>query len=290
VVDKTGTLTEGKPKVVNVTEFGAYEKSVLASLVSSSRHPVSEAIFAHLGVKALEIQEAKEIRSSGIEALYEGKKIIGGNLEFLATHGVKAEFESEKTVFAYAEGGELKAVFELEDKIKDAAKESVESVQKAGLKVVMLTGDNEKSAAKVAKVLGIDEYKSKMTPQDKLFFVEAAQKAGNIVIMAGDGINDSLALARADIGIAMASGAEINLQTSDIVLLKNSLTELKDAIFIGRKTYRTIKQNIGISVVYNAITIPLAVAGFVIPLVAAISMSFSSILVVLNSTKIKNEA
>ena len=105
--------------------------------------------------------------------------------------------------------------------------------------------------------------------------------------MAGDGINDSLALARADIGVAMASGAEINLQTSDIILLKNSLPELGDAIFLGRKTYGTIKQNIAISIVYNAITIPLAMAGFVIPLVAAISMSRSSILVVANSTRIK---
>lgn len=288
VVDKTGTLTEGKPKVTDVTEFGTYDKAVLASLVSSSRHPVSEAIFAYLGVKAADIEEAKEIRSAGIEALYNGKKIVGGNIEFLITNGVNIEFESDKTVFAYAENSELKAIFELDDRLKDGALKTVTDIKKAGIRVVMLTGDNEKTAARVASTLGIDEYKSKMTPQEKLFFIESAQQAGEIVIMAGDGINDSLALARADIGIAMASGAEINLQTSDIVLLKNSLAELRDAIFIGRKTYQTIKQNIGISIVYNAITIPLAAAGFVIPLVAAISMSFSSILVVLNSTKIKN--
>jgi P-type Cu+ transporter len=290
VVDKTGTLTEGKPKVTDVTEFGTYDKTVLASLVSSSRHPVSEAIFAYLGVRAADIEEAKEIRSAGIEALYNGKKIVGGNIEFLIANGINIEFESDKTVFAYAENSELKAIFELDDRLKDGALKTVTDIKKAGIRVVMLTGDNEKTAARVASALGIDEYKSKMTPQEKLFFIESAQQAGEIVIMAGDGINDSLALARADIGIAMASGAEINLQTSDIVLLKNSLAELRDAIFIGRKTYRTIKQNIGISIVYNAITIPLAAAGFVIPLVAAISMSFSSILVVLNSTKIKNEA
>lgn len=288
VVDKTGTLTEGKPKVTDVTEFGAYDKTVLASLVSSSRHPVSEAIFAYLGVKAADIEEAKEIRSAGIEALYNGKKIVGGNIEFLIANGINIEFESDKTVFAYAENSELKAIFELDDRLKDGALKTITDIKKAGIRVVMLTGDNEKTAARVASALGIGEYKSKMTPQEKLFFIESAQQAGEIVIMAGDGINDSLALARADIGIAMASGAEINLQTSDIVLLKNSLAELRDAIFIGRKTYRTIKQNIGISIVYNAITIPLAAAGFVIPLVAAISMSFSSILVVLNSTKIKN--
>jgi len=288
VVDKTGTLTEGKPKVVNETSFDRYDKGALVALVAVSRHPVSEAIFAHVGEKAAQIEEAKEIRSKGIEAMSGGRQIVGGNLEYLAAHGIACDIKSDKTLFAYAEGGELKVVFELEDRIKAGAKEAVTAIAKEGLKVVMLTGDNELSAAKVANELGITEYKAKMTPQDKLSFIESAQKSGKIVIMAGDGINDSLALARADIGVAMASGAEINLQTSDIVLLKNSLVELKDAVFIGRKTYRTIKQNITISIIYNAITIPLAMAGFVIPLVAAISMSFSSILVVLNSTKIKN--
>jgi len=288
VVDKTGTLTEGKPKVVSTQEFGEYDKSALSALVAVSRHPVSEAILAYIDTKPTEINSAKEIRSKGIEAKLGDAQIVGGNLEYLAAHGIECNIKSDKTLFAYAENSELKAIFELEDKIKASAKEVISAITKNGLKVVMLTGDNELSAAKVAKELGINEYKSKMTPQDKLLFIESAQKNGEVVIMAGDGINDSLALARADIGIAMASGAEINLQTSDIVLLKNSLNELKDAILIGRKTYRTIKQNIGISIIYNAITIPLAMAGFIIPLVAAISMSFSSILVVLNSTKIKN--
>ncbi|MDD3465781.1 MAG: heavy metal translocating P-type ATPase [Campylobacterales bacterium] len=288
VLDKTGTLTEGKPKVVNETAFASYDKTMLATLVSISRHPVSEAIFEYMHEVPTSAETQKEIRSQGLEATVNGIKLLGGNLEFLSAQGIKSEFESEKTLFAYAENGELKAIFELEDKIKEGADLAVAQAKQSGLRVVMLTGDNERSASSVAQKLGIDEYKSKMTPATKLAFIEEAQKSGAIVIMAGDGINDSLALARADIGIAMASGAEINLQTSDIVLLKNSLIELKNAIAIGRKTYRTIKQNIGISIVYNAITIPLAAMGFVIPLVAAISMSFSSILVVLNSTKIKN--
>lgn len=290
ILDKTGTLTEGRPKVVNEIKFADYDKVLLATLVSISRHPVSEAVFEYAHEVPVYIDSQKEMRSQGLEAKIEGRYVQGGNIDFLSTKGIKVDFESDKTIFVYAEDGVLKAIFELEDKVKDGAKEVVEEAQRLGLRVLMLTGDNENSASKVAEKLGIKEYKSKMTPSSKLIFIEEAQNAGNIVIMAGDGINDSLALARADIGIAMASGAEINLQTSDIVLLKNSLRELKDAIFIGRKTYRTIKQNIGISIVYNAITIPLAVAGFVIPLVAAISMSFSSILVVLNSTKIKNGA
>lgn len=290
ILDKTGTLTEGRPKVVNEIKFAEYDKVLLATLVSISRHPVSEAVFEYAHEVPVYIDSQKEMRSQGLEAKIEGRYVQGGNIDFLSAKGIKVDFESDKTIFAYAEDGVLKAIFELEDKVKDGAKEVVEEAQRLGLRVLMLTGDNENSASKVAEKLGIKEYKSKMTPSSKLIFIEEAQNAGNIVIMAGDGINDSLALARADIGIAMASGAEINLQTSDIVLLKNSLRELKYAIFIGRKTYRTIKQNIGISIVYNAITIPLAVAGFVIPLVAAISMSFSSILVVLNSTKIKNGA
>ncbi len=288
VVDKTGTLTEGKPKVVSTQEFASYDKGVLAALAASSRHPVSEAIVAFLDTPPRKIEGVKEIRSKGLEAMSDGKQIVGGNLEYLAEHGVKCDFESQKTVFGYAEEGELKAIFELEDKIKAGAKETIQKVKAHGLKVVMLTGDNEKAAATVATQLGIEEYKSKMTPQEKLDFISSAQKNKNVVIMAGDGINDSLALARADIGVAMASGAEINLQTSDIILLKNSLPELGDAIFLGRKTYGTIKQNIAISIVYNTITIPLAMSGFVIPLVAAISMSLSSLLVVANSTKIKS--
>ncbi|MCI4399457.1 MAG: cadmium-translocating P-type ATPase [Campylobacteraceae bacterium] len=290
IFDKTGTLTEGKPKVVNETKYAHYDKSALAALVAASRHPISEAVLAHIAAKPSETAVVKEIRGSGLEAQIDGKKIVGGNLEFLSKCGVKCSFESDKTIFAYAQDGELKAVFELEDRVKDGAKEVIEEIKKAGIKTVMLTGDNKEAAAKVAKKLNIDRYESKMTPQEKLAFVDKAQKEGHIVIMAGDGINDSLALARADIGIAMASGADINLQTSDIVLLKNSLMELKDAIFIGKKTYKTIKQNIGISILYNTVTIPLAMAGFIIPLVAAISMSFSSILVVLNSTKIKGYA
>ncbi len=290
ILDKTGTITEGRPKVVAHTEFAAYDKTALSALVSASKHPISQAVLSHIGATQGELEGIKELRSKGIEAVHNGRKVIGGNGEYMTEHGIKINFESDKSLFFYAEGEELKAVFELEDKIKDGAKDVVQSLQNSGLEVVMLTGDNEKASQKVASALGIKNYQSKMNPQEKLSFVENAQQVGKIVIMAGDGINDSLALARADIGIAMASGAEINLQTSDIVLLHNSIAELKEAVRIGRKTYKTIKQNIGISILYNAVTIPLAMSGFVIPLVAAISMSFSSILVVLNSTKIKNEA
>ncbi len=290
ILDKTGTITEGKPKVLSEKEFAPYDKAALSVLVSASKHPISQAVLSHIGAMRRELDAIKEVRSKGIEAQLDGLKIIGGNGEYMKEHGIDIDFESDKSLFFYAEAGRLKAVFELEDKIKEGAKETIESLKGYGLNVVMLTGDNEKAAQRVASAIGIKHYQSKMNPQEKLSFIENAQQNGKVVIMAGDGINDSLALARADIGIAMASGAEINLQTSDVVLLHNSIKELKEAVRIGRKTYKTIKQNIGISILYNAVTIPLAMSGLVIPLVAAISMSFSSILVVLNSTKIKNEA
>lgn len=289
LLDKTGTLTEGKPRVVNESVYSEYDKNLLASLVASSKHPVSEGVAIYLGLKALPLEGAKELRSKGILCELVDKKIVGGNMEYLASCGVNVDFKSDKTLFGYAEDGVLKVVFELEDKVKDGAKELISKVKEYGIKPVMLTGDNKENASKIANALGISEYKSKMTPEEKLRYVGNLQQEGAVVIMAGDGINDSLALSRADIGVAMASGAEINLQTSDVVLLKNSLVELGEAIAIGRKTYKTIKQNIAISILYNAVTIPLAMAGFVIPLVAAISMSFSSILVVLNSTKIKSD-
>jgi Cu+-exporting ATPase len=163
----------------------------------------------------------------------------------------------------------------------------VDSFAKRKIDVVMLTGDNENAAKTVALEIGLKHYYAHQTPRDKADFVTKMHAQGKTVVMVGDGVNDILALARADIGIVMGNGSDIAVEISDVVLLNNSLKSLEDAFKISRTTYFLIKQNLGISLVYNAITIPLAMAGYVIPLVAAISMSVSSLLVVGNSMRIR---
>ena len=151
----------------------------------------------------------------------------------------------------------------------------------------MLTGDHEEAAERIAKEVGISHYQARLTPKEKAAFIEVAQKEGHTVVMAGDGVNDILALANANIGIAMGNGSDIAIDVSDVVLLNDSLVSLLESFRISQTTYRLIKQNLGLSLVYNAITIPLAMAGYIIPLIAAISMSVSSLLVVGNSMRIR---
>ena len=151
----------------------------------------------------------------------------------------------------------------------------------------MLTGDHEGVAKRVADEVGIEHYHAELTPEQKADMIAQMQSDGHRVVMAGDGVNDILALAHAEIGIAMGNGSDIAIDVSDVVLMNDSLSSLEESFKIGRTTYRLVKQNLGISLVYNAVTIPLAMAGFIIPLIAAISMSVSSLLVVGNSMRIK---
>ncbi len=151
----------------------------------------------------------------------------------------------------------------------------------------MLTGDNENVAKKVSSTLGISKFYAKQTPQSKASFIKELKKEEKIVVMVGDGVNDSVALSNADVAVAMGNSADISLQVSDIVLLNSSLYSLQESFVISNRTYKFIKQNLGISLVYNIVTIPFAMFGYVIPLVAALSMSLSSLLVVLNSLRIK---
>ena len=164
----------------------------------------------------------------------------------------------------------------------------IEAIKSKGIEVVMLTGDNREVAENIAKEVRIDKVYSKLLPQEKANIIDEFHKKNKIVVMAGDGINDSVALSRADIAITMQSGADISIDVSDVVLLNNSLKSLKNSFLISKRTYSFVKQNLAISLIYNSITIPLAVAGWVIPLIAAVSMSFSSLLVIGNSLRIKS--
>ncbi len=290
LLDKTGTLTHGKPEVVEQKELAPYDKEILAALVALSKHPVARGVYNALEVSpqaGVCFDEYKQHPGMGIEAYIGKRRYLGGNIKLLRYFGIEFSYESARSVFFFAVDDRVVAVFELEDPIKEEAKEVIASLENRGIEPVMLTGDHKDVALRVAKQLGIQKVYYELTPQHKASFVEDMHKQGKTVVMVGDGINDILALSQADIGIVMGSGSDIAIEVGDVVLLDDSLRSLHESFKIAATTFRLIKENLILSLVYNAITIPLAMAGYVIPLVAAISMSLSSLLVVGNSMRIK---
>ena len=292
VLDKTGTITVGKPEVVKETLFREFDKGVLYSLVKSSNHPVATALGEFLldsdeNIQEKILDEYKQVPAAGISAIYDKQQLLGGNLKLLNDNKIEIQYKSENTVFYFAIANEVVAVYEFNDQIKENAKNLVENLATKGIKTVMLTGDNEYTAKRVSKEVSINTCLFNQTPENKSEYINSLHQDSKTVVMVGDGVNDILALAQADIGIVMGSGSDIAVEVSDVVLLNDSLVALEDAFKISRTTYGLIKQNLGISLVYNAITIPLAMAGYVIPLIAAISMSVSSLLVVGNSMRIR---
>ena len=288
VVDKTGTLTHGKPEVVKETVFEDFDKTILYSLVKSSNHPVAIGVkkFVKTEQEVL-FDEYMQIPAKGIVARINNSLILGGNYRLLQDNGIEIEFSSDKSTFYYAIDKKVVAIYELEDTLKEGAQELVTNLKDKNIETFMLTGDHQKSALDIAHKVGISNVHYELSPQDKLAFIEQLHKDGKVVVMVGDGINDVLALAKADIGIVMGSGSDIAIDVGDVVLMNNSLKSLLDAFKISTTTFKLIKQNFAISLIYNGITIPLAMAGLIIPLIAAISMSFSSLLVVGNSMRIK---
>ena len=290
VVDKTGTITEGNPRVVKKELFRDFDISLLYSLASSSNHPISKAIATYLkeeyNPKKIDLEDIKEIQAKGVVAKYKSHKLLGGNLELLKQNGIDFDITSNNSLYIFAIDSEVVAYFELKDVIKSGAKEFIDTIKSSGLKVVMLTGDREIVAKEVAKEVGIEVVKANLLPQDKANYIDALHKDGEIVIMVGDGINDSIALAKSDIAIAMGSGADVALEVSDVVLLNDKLESLNKAFLISKRVYRAIKENLSFSLVYNVVVVPLAVAGFVNPLFAALAMSLSSLVVVGNSFRI----
>ena len=298
VFDKTGTLTKGELNVVktNILDDNIHKLNLLYSLLDASTHPVSISIKKYLMTKydleSKNLLSVKNIEAKGMSAIYEnleGKsfELLGGNIELLKQNDIKYEFNSNKTVYLFTINKKVIASFELEDEIKDNAKELIAFLQNRNIDIVMLTGDNEQVASRIAKQLNISKYFSTQTPVSKADYIKQLKKENKTVVMVGDGVNDSVALGNADVAIAMGNSAGVSLAVSDIVLLNSTLSSLQEAFVISSKTYKFIKQNLGLSIIYNAVTIPLAMAGYVIPLVAALSMSLSSLMVVLNSLRIK---
>lgn len=282
IFDKTGTLTKGKLKVVKAQKFKDFDDNLLYSLLNASTHPISVALQDFVDANLVGLNEVKNILGYGVSAKCGELRLKGGSAQFV---GVLAE-QNYNSVYYFSINDEIVAKYELEDEIKHEAKIVINELKKSNYKVVILTGDHEEIAKKVALELGIDEYYADVNPIQKSKIVNELNKKFPCV-MIGDGINDLIALKSANIGICMGSGASISVENSDVVLLKDDLKSLLLALNLSKYTFFTIKQNLVFSLVYNITAIPLAIFGFVIPLFAAILMSFSSLIVVLNSAKIK---
>ncbi|WP_214484943.1 copper-translocating P-type ATPase, partial [Bacillus sp. SM2101] len=299
VLDKTGTITKGKPVV---TDFEADNTDVLAYLYTaekSSEHPLAEAIVEYgkeKQAKELAIDHFEAIPGHGIEARIEGKDVLAGTRKLMNKHQVdfhsyneKLEtFEKEgKTAMMIAIEGQLAGVIAVADTVKETAKEAIDKLQSQGIEVYMMTGDNERTAQAIASQVGIQHVFAEVLPEEKANHVKELQKQGKKVAMVGDGINDAPALATADVGIAIGTGTDVAIEAADITLMGGELTLIPKAIDLSRKTMRNIRQNLFWALAYNSAGIPIAAIGLLAPWVAGAAMAFSSVSVVTNSLRLK---
>ena len=305
VLDKTGTLTAGTMTVTSTATAAHIREhellSVAASVEQGSEHIIARAIMAAAKKQITDLEPATDfsiVPGKGATATVSGKLAIVGNRALLAEHDVALnlnepngielhENPAETTVFV-AVDGKLIGAIHLADTIKPGAKKAVEALRKQGLKTVLLTGDSKAAGDYTASQLGIDTTLSEVLPADKAETVRALQAQGERVAMVGDGINDAVALAAADLGLAMVNGSDIALKSADIILVRDDLAVIPDAIALSRKTLKTIRVNLGWAFGYNVAAIPIAAAGLLNPLIAAGAMALSSVLVVYNSLRLQN--
>ncbi len=308
VVDKTGTITKGKPELVAITNHSSRSDTevltILASLERKSEHPIAHAITQYAktnGSVEKSVQEFEIIKGKGLKGIIDGAEYFAGNLKLIAD--LKLAFD-EKTILEHTSQGKtpvilatkdtvLATVF-VADAIKPEAIEAVRNLHKLGIKVTMLTGDNEQTAEAIAKEVGIDTVVAEVLPQEKLVHVKGLQSEGHVVAMAGDGVNDAPALAQANVGIAMGTGTDVAIETAGITLLHGDISKLVKAVKLSKMTMRGIKQNLFWAFFYNIIGIPLAAGMFfpffgwlLSPVFAGFAMAFSSVSVVGNSLRLK---
>ncbi len=310
VFDKTGTLTKGKPEVTNIVALNGTDESEVLRLAASaemrSEHPIAEAIVRKAESKSIEIIEPERfevLAGKGVIATINGMKVLVGNKMLMAEYTntreverVVEKLESEaKTAVLVALDGKIVGVIGVADTVKESAKDAIEWLHRMGKKVVMITGDNRRTAEAIARELGIDEVLAEVLPHDKAEEVKGLQEKGEVVAFVGDGINDAPALAQADVGIAIGSGTDIAIESGEIVLIRDDLRDVVAAIQLSEKTLSKIKQNLFWAMVYNAALIP-AAAGLFYPLAGIIfrpewagaAMALSSVSVVTNSLLMKN--
>ncbi len=306
VFDKTGTLTEGRMSVAQLhVAPGVTKQEALrnaAALERYSEHSVAKAIVAEAAAQQLNYRDMPvtgfhAIAGLGVEAGVDGKTVLLGSAEWLKRRGItlNAELQAQAheleaqamSCVHVAMGGAHLAVFALADKLRGDARQLIDELRAAGIAMTLLSGDRKPVAEAIARQLGGMEVIAEVLPQDKDQVIRQLQRHGAVVAMVGDGINDAPALIRADVGIALGSGTDVSVESADIVLMHNELNKVRQATLLSRRTLRTIKQNIGLSFVYNVIMVPLAMMALVTPLIAAITMPLSSLAVIGNAARIR---
>jgi P-type Cu+ transporter len=301
VLDKTGTITEGKPGVTDIVPVGGYpEKDLLyyaGSVESGSEHPLGAAITKYAGDKIGEVKQFEALHGRGVAGIVEGRKVFAGTIQLMNEAGIdisedalarKASLEEEaKTVMFVAIDGKAAGLIALADRIKPDSADAVAALKEQGLVPVMITGDNEKTARAIARIAGIDRVIAGVLPDGKVDAIKQLQENGEIVAMAGDGINDAPALTQADVGIAIGTGTDVAIESGDIVLVRGDLSSVVKAVNLSNATFKKIKQNLFWAFFYNVIMVPLAILGMMHPVLAEIAMAFSSINVVTNSRRLQ---
>ena len=311
IVDKTGTLTEGKPKLTDVVALNGHDEteilSLAAALEKGSEHPLAEAIVSgaeERGVKTGSASHFEALTGKGVKGSVEGKPVALGNRAMMQAEGIDAEAAAEradalrnagKTVMLIAIDGEVAGMVAVADPVKKSTAAAIKALHAEGLRVIMATGDNERTAKAVAAELGIDEVRAGVLPEDKKALVDELHAQGRSVAMAGDGINDAPALAAADVGIAMGTGADVAVESAGITLLRGDLQGIAKARKLAQSTLANIKQNLFFAFAYNSIGVPVAagilypITGTLLsPMIAAAAMSLSSVSVISNALRLRS--
>ena len=307
LLDKTGTVTEGHPTVTEMTwaeDSPAGLPDIFFSLEKQSEHPLAEAVVGHIQGRELPVQDFESLTGMGAKAVCQGQTYYAGNLKLLERNGIPTDERltrtaermsaAGQTVIYFADTKKTWAVAAISDRIKKTSRQTVAELQAMGIEVYMLTGDQAPAAARIADDAGIRHYRAGVSPQDKADFVAALQREGHRVAMVGDGINDSAALARADLSIAMGRGSDIAMDVAQMTLISSDLTRIPEAIRLSARTVRTIRQNLFWAFIYNIIGVPVAagalypLCGFLLnPMIAGAAMAMSSVSVVTNSLRLK---
>lgn len=307
VLDKTGTITQGRPEVTSIQWLNNDDttKAILLSIEKQSEHPLAEAVVKHLdGVATTALSNFDSITGKGAKANHNNETYFVGNKKLLTENNIAIAEQLQnqadewgkqsKTVIWFANNKEALSVIAISDKIKETSVQAIKELQEMGVELYMLTGDNEATAKAIAEQTGILHYKAEVLPQHKADFVKELQQQGKVVAMVGDGINDSTALATADVSIAMGKGSDIAMDVAKMTIISSDLTKIPQAIRLSKQTVATIKQNLFWAFIYNLIGIPLAagilypVNGFLLnPMIAGAAMALSSVSVVTNSLRLK---